>query len=326
MAVDIEFQLGKTYPNAYAFMGENPPFSAAVDGIVLGSGRKVIGWNRPYLFIDHHVGDRRAQLASCSHGLEGITLNEFSMFLNGDEFNMKVCANYPDGDVVTLYDLFSNYALYKDDEQRKERVDAYVSAEGRLDRHAAFYRVPLPIWKHILHVLEPLHRLRFENKLHLCSAADCRDIVNCMDDRFREYVLGNGGELEPWGVAEVIDRGESWQLVKETGPLARAQMLEESVRNPRMLLYAIIKGQRDNGNWDYTLYGPKPNSNLQLVVERVTKNEGEGIVTEENAWGGNDNCKGPPRLTGSTICPENLSRILHEMEQELMSPFQWPRA
>lgn len=331
MPVTLDVRPEYTYGSIEEFVESSEGYSAALDGAVIHDGLQVIR-DGPYLIADHHGGPRRSLLATCQLVWEARrdgTL-ERNFYVDG-EFRIDIKLNHLDEDGLTAYLILRNDEEIFSDVDKIRRTREFVSLEGTLDRHLAIYPQERPVWPRMLYVFDPLYQERFNGGMHRLTPEDHVGIVEEVNSRFCEYIRGRGASQEPWGEYRVLDSGEGWRIVEETGPLARQRMFFDSksqeVGGQAVDLFIILKGVRPGGAYEYTFLAPmSAESDLSDLKSRMNKEEGPDVVIPgRNEWGGNPTCFGSPRMTGSFCSPEKVSGIIRDFTGERTRPFRWWR-
>ncbi|MBR9700538.1 hypothetical protein GOV11_01595 [Candidatus Woesearchaeota archaeon] len=321
MAVTIDIDPENTYETNWDFVLNNPGYTAALDGVVQAEGIEVITFrDKPYLIADHHIGNRFSQLTTCEQIYEWVKDRgpEEDKFEPGGELDLNVLGNHMDADFATSVsvlrhkkEIFSNLEFLR-------RIREQVNVEGSIDRSLAFFDIEENMWARFMWLFDPLYQARFKQGFSNFSPEDNVALFEEVDKRFVKYYRGEGRIKDPWGDYEVLHRGGNWRIARETGPDARRKMWHD--KRPVMHggqgveLYILLKEERATGKFDYTMVAPRRNASLGGLKDHFNGLEEDLIEKGKNQWGGNLNCIGSPRITGSGLSPSDMAHAMNELD------------
>jgi hypothetical protein len=286
------------------FLGGTSKYSVALDGYVChgpayDSEKIVVNFN-------HHEGvDRLATRATCGQVLMAIRQGMFSTFRTKLGPEATVFVNDCDEDVCTSWFLLSNHHLVV--ETMNPLINKLVSMEDALDATAGAYPFPadLPALQELAWVFEPYRQFRLNGGLDKRNADSFLSIIKDVEHRIMMYVMGKGHTIPLDIRYDTVGGGKGWVMVKEVGAHARTGMFSDGIK-----AYVSVR-ERANDKFTYTLGRLSPFIPFDLLKLTDVLNQADE-VTRDDKWGGGNNIMGSPRVAGSSLSPEELTKIINE--------------
>ena len=121
-----------------------------------------------------------------------------------------------------------------------------------------------------------------------------------------KHILGQGDRIALDVRYDVIGGGNGWTMVKEVGAHARTGMFGDGVK-----AYVSVR-ERANGKYTYTLGKLSPFIPFDLLKLTTAFNKEDSSVSGNEKWGGGNNIMGSPRVSGSSLDPDTIARIIKE--------------
>jgi len=110
-----------------------------------------------------------------------------------------------------------------------------------------------------------------------------------------------------------VNGSKDWKLVEEIGGDARTHMRAEGI-----CAFASYRGE-ENGRYLYSIGNLSPYGGFDLLLLYQKLNEVEDLQGND-VWGGSDNCGGSPRERGSSLCPQDLAKLIEDCQRNLAWP------
>jgi hypothetical protein len=79
--------------------------------------------------------------------------------------------------------------------------------------------------------------------------------------------------------------------------------------------FVSYRGQ-ENDRYIYSIGNLSPYSGFDLPLLYQKLNQVEGVQGND-VWGGSDNCGGSPRERGSSLCPQDLAKLIENFQRNL---------
>ena len=298
------------------FVTEAPRFSVALDGFVASAPR--FDDRGPHVNFNHHEDvDRLATRSTCAQVLMAIRQGLFDVFRDDQGPRALAYVNDCDEDVCTSWYLLSHHYLCQ--QSMNPRLNRLVALEDVLDATAGAYPFPVdaPALRELAWIFEPYRQFRMSGQIDRRDDQSPRRFRSVIDDvthRIEQHVIGGGGELPIDARYERIGGGQGWALVREIGAQARTGLFADGIR-----AYVAAR-PRDDGRWSYTVgrMSPFVRFRLEAIYDTCNAAEGAGENTsmDGDTWGGSDTVGGSPRIRGSRISPDELSRLIDEVSEE----------
>ena len=303
MSVELNVEPGKVY-NWSEFKREKPFYSIALDGFVDSSTKR--NANGPYANYNHHSGVDRLSTRSTSEQVYlEIKMGLFDTFQEEGIPNAQVYVNDSDEDVCLSWWLLKNHEQVKD--RTKHNIHQLVNYEDLLDTTGGAYPLEdINMRRQMAWIFEPYNEARFHGRLAKMDEGEMKEIIESVEERIDDYVLGKGKELSLEGHYEKIGGGKDWALTKETGTASRRAMYEDGIN-----AFATLVEEREDDYYVYVL--GKKSAWVPFDIKKLYKrlNEEEGFTDEHNKWGGSNVIGGSPKETGSKLPPEKLEEIIN---------------
>jgi hypothetical protein len=296
------------------FVAKAGPYAIALDGFVYGGPQ--FNERRVALNINHHEEvDRLATRATCAQTLMVIRQGLFELFRTNEGPKANVYVNDCDEDVCLSWFLLKNH--HWSEQTMNPLLNRLVAMEDALDATAGAYPFPvdLPVLQELAWIFEPYRQFRLSGEIDKKQPHAYRSIIEDVANRIGHHLVGNGDRRHLDTRFEVIGGGKGWKMVKETGAQARTGMFAEGIR-----AYVSVR-ERPDGKYTYVLGRMSPfiPFNLQALFKRFNAEEGKDAL---DCWGGSNTVGGSPRVGGSKLTPEELTRVINDVlfpEKRIMS-------
>jgi hypothetical protein len=287
------------------FCSNRTPYSVALDGYV-ADGPRFNDVKTMVNFNHHENCDRLATRATCAQVLMAIRQGMFSRFRNENGPKANVYVNDCDEDVCTSWFLLNNHHMVAG--TINPMINRLVSMEDALDSTAGAYPFPadLPTLKELAWIFEPYRQFRMNGGFEKRSSSDFKCIITDVEHRILQHVTGKGKSVLVFDTRyEIIGGGNGWAMVKEIGPYARTAMFGDGIK-----AYVSVR-ERADGKYTYTIGKLSPFISFDLLKLTQVLNE-EDSVSDKDRWGGGNNIMGSPRVKGSSLSPDKLSKLIKE--------------
>lgn len=295
------------------------PYSIALDGFVYGGpwfvefdsyGNRI----GPVLNLNHHEEvDRLATRATCGQTLMALRQGLFQMFRDERGPRATVYVNDCDEDVCLSWFLLHRH--YWCEQPLNPLLNRLVAMEDALDATAGAYPYPtdLPALRSMAWIFQPYRSFRVSGEIDKKDSTAYRAVIDSVEHRIESYLVGRGGEVPLTTGFEQIGGGKTWMMVREHGTEARTGMFASGIR-----AYVSVR-ERPDGHFTYTVgrmssfirfYLPQVFSRLNEVEARAASVK---LADLQDRWGGSDTVGGSPRVGGSRIEPDELTKILADL-------------
>ena len=295
------------------------PYSIALDGFVYGGPKFIerdVNGNRigPALNLNHHEEvDRLATRATCAQTLMVIRQGLFDLFRTDKGPTAKVYVNDCDEDVCLSWFLLHQH--YWCQQTMNPMLNRLVAMEDALDATAGAYPFPvdLPALRSMAWIFEPYRRFRLSGEIDKKDSVAYSGVIEDVEHRIAQHIVGEGGETSLDTRYDRIGGGSGWTMVREVGAQARTGMFSDGIR-----AYVSVR-ERPDGRYTYTVGRMSPfiPFHLPLVYARLNNVEARLANVKEDAltdrWGGSNTVGGSPRVSGTKITPDELTKILANM-------------
>jgi len=291
--------------NWETFLKEYPVRSISLDGHV--SEGPLFDHEMKKANFNHHEGvNRLATRSTCSQVRMAILSNLFDSFRQGDgELDFDVFVNDADEDVCTSWYLLNNGHM--SEIALNPLISRLIFCEDALDTTSGAYPFPkdMQMLREMAWVFEPYRRARVNGILDIKKEDVYKGIIEDVEGRIKQYVAGNGGKIALDTNYKIIGGGKGWNMVEEVGPYAKTGMFADKIK-----AYVSVR-ERNDGKFQYVIGKSSPFvSTFDLPKLFATLNQIEGQGTE--IWGGGDVVGGSPRVNGSSITPEEMTKIIND--------------
>lgn len=295
------------------FVREAPPYAVALDGFV--ASPPCFDERGPHVNFNHHEGvDRLATRSTCAQVLMAIRQGLFDAFRDQRGARAVIYVNDCDEDVCTSWYLLSHHSLCQ--QAMNPRLNRLVALEDALDATAGAYPIPkdAPALRQVAWIFEPYRQFRLSGQLDRRDAEGPRTFRAVIDDvtnRIAQYVVGGGGEISIDTRYERVGGGRGWAMIREIGAQAKTGLFGDGVR-----AHVSVR-RRPDGRWSYAVGRMSPFVRFPLSAIYAACNAAE-IATDPttcattDTWGGSDVVGGSPRVRGSQISPDELTRIIDD--------------
>lgn len=284
---------------------KKPPFSIALDGLVNDAPQR--DPSGPYANFDHHSHcDRLATRATCEQVHMEINMGLFNTFRQNGIPTANIYVNDCDEDTcLSIWLLMHHERVTGHGEPAINRLVYY---EDRLDATAGSYPFgDTETRRKMAWIFEPYTKQRYEGKVAGMNSQEMRAVIENVLARISTFTLDGSEQVGLDGSYEIIGGGRSWKFIQETGPFARIAMFVDKID-----AFAVFLGKREK-RYRYVI-GRRSvwiPFNLELIYERLNEADKE-VVTENNRWSGSNTIGGSPRMTGSTLKPKEVERIIDD--------------
>ena len=292
------------------FLPKAGPFAIALDGYVHGGPRfsdKVAEGIGPAINMNHHEEvDRLATRATCAQTLMAIRQGLFDLFRDEDGPRANVFVNDCDEDVCTSWFLLNQH--YWAEQPMNPLLNRLVALEDALDATAGAYPFPvdLPALRNMAWIFEPYRRFRLSGEIDKRDSRSYKSVIEDVEKRIACHLVGTGHDIALDPRFEIVGGGTGWKMVREIGAQARTGMFADGVR-----AYVSVRSRPD-GRYTYVLGRMSPFVPFDIPILFKNLNENEGLVQNVDRWGGSDTIGGSPRVAGSGLTPDELTRIIND--------------
>jgi hypothetical protein len=284
------------------FLKTAPDRSIAIDGYVIGRPR--FDEKRAIININHHEEvDRFSTRCTCAQLAIQIRTGLFQTF-PGEE-PIHVFFNDCDQDVCMSIWLLHNGAIARN--IINPILNRILFIEDMLDTTAGGYGFPPDLaglqennW-----IFYPYAMARQNGALTRRNSVEFIQIIDAVEARINQTIVGNGQKLTLDTCYSVISRNQVWAMVKEIGLNARTGMFSAGIN-------AFVSVQeRADGKWKYSIgrTGIWIPFDIPLIIDQLNKIECDPV----NKWGGGDTIGGSPRATGSRLSPDQVTMIINDL-------------
>ena len=294
------------------FKKTQPKNSIALDGYVKAGPR--FDPEGPWANFNHHEEvDRLATRATCGQVLMAIRQGLFGTFVsNNPDKPLNLFVNDCDEDVCTAVFLLRHGYMAKS--INNPALNRLVFMEDALDTTAGAYPFPadMPILEQLAWVFEPYRIFRTSGRIDLKDATEYRSIIEDVELRISAHIAGSGKSVPLDTRYERVGGGQGWIMAKEIGNAAKTGIIGDG-----HTAYVTVR-ERPDGNYTYTV-GKTAFNPLFLpnVFYRLNRAETEVQTgTSKDCWGGSTTIGGSPRVAGSKLTPEQVSKIIEECPRE----------
>jgi hypothetical protein len=303
MKIELNVEPRKVY-TWKEFRKQKPRFSIALDGFVADSTKR--DSTGPYANFDHHFNADRLATRSTSEQVHmEINMGLFDAFKKDGIPTANVYVNDPDEDTSLAVWLLKNNELVIN--HAEPQINRLVYCEDRLDCTAGAYPFgDTKMRRKMAWIFEPYNNARFNKKLHQMDESGMKTIIESVDSRITNHIFGEGGEIPLEGNYEKIGGGDGWVMVKETGPASRLAMYNDGIS-----AYVALVTKKTDGSFVYVLGRKSVWTSFDIPKLYKILNKEEGVIGENNSWGGSNTIGGSPRSTGSKIDPKSLQKIIN---------------
>jgi len=287
------------------FVGKAPRRSIALDGYVSAGPR--FNPQGPWANFNHHEEVSRLETrATCAQALIAIRQGLFDAFHNEEgNADAVIFVNDCDEDVCLSVFILTNHNLATG--TMNPVLNRMVFMEDMLDTTAGAYPFPqdLETLQKLMWIFDPYHRFRVSGQLDRRDPNAFREVINDVQMRIMAHITGSGSRIELSTHFEKIGGGKGWAMVREIGQNARVGIFSEGIK-----AFVSVR-ERPDGKFSYTLcrssqFVPFPIPKIVRALNREEK-------CEEDRWGGSDIVSGSPRIKGSGLDPDEITRIIEEI-------------
>lgn len=288
------------------FCWRSNSFSIALDGYV-ADGPK-FDFDGPRVNFNHHEGVSRLETrATCGQVLMAIRQGLFKCFCDQHGPRAEVYANDCDEDVCAAWFVLNNVHLTQS--TANLNVNRLVGMVDALDSTAGAYpfQPDLPALQELAWIFQPYRRFRRDGGLDARRANDFVGIVTDVESRMIQYVAGHGKKTPLDFRFDIIGGGKGWSMIHEIGEHGRTGAFNAGVE-----AYVIAR-ERADGRMAYTV--GRISQFIPFNVPRIlfALNKAEGSLLER--WGGGDTIGGSSRAGGSKLTPDEVARIINEVNK-----------
>lgn len=286
-----------------------PKNSVALDGWVRGAPQQ--NRERTHINFDHHMGVQR-DVTECTCAQVHQALVEGHHFISDPKLRYNVYVGDCDQDVSLSVALLKNQHEIN---LTTPNLAYLILIENMLDKTAGVD--PLidpndPMMRQITWLFQPYTDERWvQERTAKGIACMCKqemyNVIDKINSRFLEFMLGNAGEVEPdLRYQDLEIGGKNWAMIKEVGAHSRGKAFRDLEKKCLVSLT-----EYPDGTYGYIAIRRRL-SGLSLVPFCEKMNEIEGTTGLQDRWGGGDLVVGPPRLAKSKITPKDFQRIVEK--------------
>ncbi len=286
------------------FCREKPGYSIAIDGYVAEAPR--FNPRGPWANLNHHEGvDRLATRATCAQALLVVRQGLFLTFADDrNNPDATIYRNDCDEDVCLTSFILQNQPLAYS--TMNPALNRLVFMEDMLDSTAGNYPFPrdLSTLQELMWVFRPYHAFRASGQLDRRNAGEFDDIITSVGLRIMAYIVGKAEKVELDTSYQKIGGGTGWTLVAETGANARLGVVNDGIG-----AFVSVRVRTD-GRHVYSIgrtsqFVPFPLPKIMGALNRAENNPND-------SWGGSNIIMGSPRVAGSMLNPDTVTRIIEQ--------------
>jgi len=289
-----------------AFLKKAGPYAVALDGFVHGGPK--FSAHAPAINLNHHeFVDRLATRATCAQTLMVIRQGLFDLFRTQDGPKANVYVNDCDEDICVSWYLLKNQHWAA--QTMNPLLNRLVVMEDALDATAGAYPFPpdLPVLQELAWIFEPYREFRKSGLIDEKEATAYRRVIQDVEHRIACHLVGDGDRVPLDTRFERIGGGKGWAMVREIGAHARTGMFAEGIR-----AYVSVR-QRPDRRYTYVIGRMSPFVPFDCPKLYDRLNFYEGCESDPDQWGGSETIGGSPRVKGSKITPEKLTKAVNEV-------------
>lgn len=292
------------------FQSSKPPFSIALDGYV--SGQTNYSPDGPYANFNHHeMVDRLATRCTCMQIYFTGVLGFFDAFQKNGKPYAHVFVNDADQDVCLAIWLLRHpektVSIKWEEPLAKLLVmEDFMDASGGAfpfdDSHKIDSLLKKQAW-----IFEPYTAARSNHMIHAMSGDELHELIDNVGERITLFSEGRGKSIDIEIRPEIIGGGTGWKMTIEKSVYARTSIYASGTKA------FVSMRHRVDGNYTYVIGRMSPYVPFPLPAFYEALNEAENCASIGNAWGGSDIIGGSPRMTGSTLVPQQVERIINRV-------------
>jgi len=283
------------------FISSRPQFSVALDGYVPEGPQ--FDPRGPFLNLNHHEGVSRLETrASCAQARVHVQQGLFQSFSKSGEPQALVWLNDCDQDACFSWVIFHHPEVLKSEEFLR-----LLDIVDMRDTTGGFCAPPLrpEDGEALAWIFEPYQTFRFSGRISERNQDAFRATVYAVEARVLCYLEGRGDRLPADMIYRVIGSGAGWTMVEESSTDARMQMHADGIR-------AFVSArERPDGLWQYSIGRSSPVVSFPLptILARLRRAERDA----KHTWGGSEVIAGCNRVVGSSLSPDEVTRIIESV-------------
>lgn len=287
-----------------------PPFSIALDGFV--SGRPRFAKKGPYRNLNHHEGVAPLETrATCAQALVLVRMGLLDeVFSEGGNPRATLFVNDCDEDVCTSDWILHNAPLVRS--ATNPLLNRMVYIEDMLDTTAGAYPFPTDLEgvKEMMWIFEPYHHFRVSGQIDRRDAGAFESVIVDVGERIGTYLAGRGGRVELDRRYKVVGGGKGWQLLEVIGLHGATGAFADGLR-----AFATVR-ERPDGRFVYSL---RRSADFveNLPISRLVRHLNKVENCKSDCWGGRTTAAGSPRVSGSSLRPEQFMAEVASCQQKL---------
>jgi hypothetical protein len=300
------------------FTEKKPAFSVALDGYVAGPPKfMVVPGKGPYRNLNHHEGvSRSATRATCAQALLDIDQGIFKTFCDtAGELQAHLWVNDCDEDVCLSVFLLRHSRLVP--QMDSSRLDDLVHIADLLDTTAGAYspRKHLPALSEINWVFQPYREFRISGNLDRRIALDYERVINDVGVRIEAFIKWENGKVTEDIRHRIIHDYGLWCMVEEVGANAKLGLFQKG-----RLAFVSVR-RRPDGRNVYTICRQSHFIPFYVPDYLEALNEAEKCPLNDR-WGGGITIGGSPRVSGSSLSPEEVAQIIINVTKDKQQQYK----
>jgi hypothetical protein len=201
-----------------------PPYSVALDGIVVGP--PVFDESGPRANFNHHEEvDRISTRATCAQVAIALRLGMMKAFRPDGRPKMFVWVEDPDQDSSLAVKLLTLHERFQGN-RSEPLLNKLVGIEDYIDTTAGAcgFDPDMHMMQQLAWVFDPYVQARMEGRIPKMQGAEMANAIITIGHRIDQYLLGISGTKVLDTRHEVIGGGSNWRMIKEIGFYARSQI------------------------------------------------------------------------------------------------------
>ena len=290
------------------FILDYPRHSIGLDGFVAaGPEYQSTAEGGPRFNFNHHEGVvREATYATCMQVNNAIRTRRLEEFCNHGNACFTWYANDCDEDVC-----LSTWQLENIDRTIPTYnllLNKLVEVTNKMDIYSGLYPFPTAaeILRQMAWIYYPYRKARLDGTVDRRDAEEFGQVIQMVHGRINEYLAGYGSSIDLNLDFDVLQHGDGWSMIRETGEHARYALLDKHIN-----AFVSVRNRPD-GNFTYSFARltesvPFP---VPYILNRL--NEREGRIGTEHQYGGGTTTGGSPRNTGTDTPPNTLFSWIEE--------------
>jgi hypothetical protein len=288
------------------FLKYAPDYSVALDGFVYGisrfdSAKCIVNFNH------HEDVDRMATRSTCAQVYMALQQGLMNSFQYEGTPRLNIFVNDSDQDVSLSVWLLKNHDKISG-QKITPLINRLVFTEDILDTTAGAYPFDpsSKLMQELEWIFEPYTKARTSFKLSSMNNIEIAETILSVCKKIDKYCEKKNGLIPLDLQFKKLGGGENWALIEEIGAAARTGVYRTGVR----AYISVYKNK--NNTYTYSIGKMSQFDNFPIKKLYQVLNKVENISPgSSNSWGGGDIIGGSPRLTGSSLPPTEVEKLVN---------------